>query len=179
MPRFPIRPSALGCVAYRTPHPSCVPLRLRSMNSTASPHDPCAPPSMPVSDEEMPRIAEEDRETAFAQYHRERFRDRLKEKIGWETTGTYSRIIPAMFEHKQFNYLGDTLQMQCLFAFCAMRAHMEDVAPESLEGSLEHVTNSGTRSSAMSTHRPGSLPSSGKLGFTRSRRTHKRFIALQ
>jgi hypothetical protein len=82
--------------------------------------------------EEMPRIHEVDWESASAQHHRGRFHDELKRKVGWETTGVYSRIIPAMFENKQLNYLDDTLKMQCLFAFWAMRAHIEDVANDAL-----------------------------------------------
>jgi len=82
--------------------------------------------------EDLPRIDEGDLEAASAQYHRDRFRDELKSKVGRETTGVYSRIIQAMFQNKQLNYLDDTLKMQCLFAFWAMRAHMEDVAGDAL-----------------------------------------------
>jgi hypothetical protein len=80
--------------------------------------------------EDLPRIEARDWETASAQHRRDRFRDELKKKTGWETTGVYSRIIPAMFEYKQLNYLDDTVKMQCLFAFWAVRAHIEDVASE-------------------------------------------------
>lgn len=77
---------------------------------------------------DLPPIEEGGWEAASAQDRRDRFRDELKNKIEWETTGTYSRIVRAMFQHKQLSYLDDTITMQCLFAFWAMRAHMEEVA---------------------------------------------------
>ncbi|VVB53008.1 Uncharacterised protein [uncultured archaeon] len=79
---------------------------------------------------DLPRIEERGPGTVSAQYYRDRFRDELESKIRWETTGVYSRIIPAMFEHKQLSYLNDTVEMQVLFAFWAMRAHVENVAGE-------------------------------------------------
>jgi hypothetical protein len=68
----------------------------------------------------VPRIEVHDEHTAHEQYSRERFREEIKDTISWQTTGIYSRIIPAMFEHRQLSYLDDTLKSQCLFAFWGM-----------------------------------------------------------
>ncbi len=82
---------------------------------------------------DLPRIEERGWEAAREQHLRDRFRDEIQDKIRWETTGVYSRIIPAMFEHQQLTYLGDTIKTQSLFAFWAMRVHIEDVAREAVE----------------------------------------------
>jgi hypothetical protein len=81
----------------------------------------------------LPRIEEAGWEAAGAQHYRDRFRDELQKKIKWETTGVYSRIISAMFEHKQLNYLQGTIELQSLFGFWALRAHMEEIAREAVE----------------------------------------------
>lgn len=83
--------------------------------------------------EGLPPIEERGSETAHEQHLRERFRDEIKNKIRWETTGIYSRIIPAMFDHQQLSHLGDTIKTQCLFAFWAMRVRIEEVALDAAE----------------------------------------------
>ncbi len=81
----------------------------------------------------LARTEERGWEAAREQDFRDRFREEIRGKIPKETTGIYSRIIPAMFEHQQLTYLDDTIKTQCLFAFWAMRVHMEDVALEAVE----------------------------------------------
>jgi hypothetical protein len=83
--------------------------------------------------EELPRIEERDLNTAREQDRRDRFRDEVEDKIGWSATGVYSRIIHAMFEHQQLNYLQDTIKNQALFAFWAMKARVEKVAVDATE----------------------------------------------
>lgn len=82
---------------------------------------------------DLPRIEEDGWEAAREQHGRDRFRDEVRKEIRWETTGVYSRIIPAMFEHQQIHYLDDTIELQSLFAFWAVRIGMEDVALEAVE----------------------------------------------
>ena len=56
------------------------------------------------------------------------FEKKIRDFISWQTTGVYSRIIPAMFEHKQLGYLDDTLELQSLFAFWCIDLEMVDSA---------------------------------------------------
>ncbi len=86
-----------------------------------------------VSALDLPRIEERSWEAAREQAFRDRFREEIKKTIRWETTGIYSRIIPAMFEHRQFTYLDDTIEKQCLFGFWAVRFQMEEVALGAVE----------------------------------------------
>ena len=86
-----------------------------------------------VSALDLPRIEERSWEAAREQDRRDRFREEIKNKIRWETTGIYSRIIPAMFEHRQLTYLSDTIKKQALFGFWAMRVQVEEVADEAAE----------------------------------------------
>jgi hypothetical protein len=64
---------------------------------------------------------------------RQRFRKQVESKIGWETTGIYSRIIPAMFEHQHLSHLDDAIKLQTLFAFWAIRAPIQKVAIDAVE----------------------------------------------
>jgi hypothetical protein len=82
---------------------------------------------------DLPRKDVSDWEEAREQDLRERFREEIANKIGWETTGVYSRIIPAMFEQQQLSYLGDAIKLQTLFAFWAIRAELEKVAIDAVE----------------------------------------------
>jgi len=81
----------------------------------------------------LPRIEESSWEAAREQEHRDGFRDEIRHKIRLETTGVYSRIVPAMFEHQQLTYLEGTIKAQCLFAFWGLRVHMEDIAKDAIE----------------------------------------------
>jgi hypothetical protein len=63
----------------------------------------------------------------------QRFRAEVEKKIGWETTGIYSRIIPAMFEHRKLSYLEDAIKLQSLFAFWSIRAPVQKVALDAIE----------------------------------------------
>jgi hypothetical protein len=53
--------------------------------------------------------------------------------ISWQVTGIYSRMIPAMFEHKQLGYLDETIEQQCLFAFWSTGVGMTNVATDTCE----------------------------------------------
>jgi hypothetical protein len=72
-------------------------------------------------------------EEAREQHLRERFRKEVENKISRETTGVYSRIVPAMFEHRQVSMLDDTIELQALFALWATRAVIQEVAIEAIE----------------------------------------------
>jgi len=86
-----------------------------------------------ISALDLPPLAREGWEVAGEQNHREKFRKEVGEKIRRETTGIYSRIIPAMFEHHQLSYLDDTIKLQALFAFWAMRVPTEEVTIDAIE----------------------------------------------
>jgi len=86
-----------------------------------------------VSALDLPPVEGSDWEAAMEQDHRQRFRREAENKIGWETTGIYSRIIPAMFEHRQFSHLDDAIKLQTLFAFWAIRAPIQKVAIDAIE----------------------------------------------
>jgi hypothetical protein len=77
---------------------------------------------------DLPVIEVADWESAREQDFRESFRKKIRGFISWETTSVYSRIIPAMFEHKQLGYLDQTLELQCLFAFWCTDLGMVDGA---------------------------------------------------
>ena len=78
--------------------------------------------------EKLPEIEAQDFESAREQHARVSFRKEIRDVISWQTTGVYSRIIPAMFEHKQLGYLDDTLELQSLFAFWSIDLDMESIA---------------------------------------------------
>jgi hypothetical protein len=82
---------------------------------------------------DLPPIEEVDMEAAREQRLRDRFRDEIRRIIRRETTGIYSRIIPAMFEHRQINYLDGAIKTQCLFGLLALRVGTEDIAMEAVE----------------------------------------------
>jgi hypothetical protein len=72
-------------------------------------------------------------EEAREQDLRQRFRKEVENKISWETTGVYSRILLAMFEHRQLSMLNDTIELQAIFAFWATRALIQEVAIDATE----------------------------------------------
>jgi len=76
----------------------------------------------------LPRMEPTDMNTAQEQHIRDSFRDKIRENISWEITGVYSRIVPAMFEHKQLGYLDETMETQCLFAFWCIDVAMTNVS---------------------------------------------------
>lgn len=78
--------------------------------------------------EKLPEIEAQNWESAREQETRVSFRKKSRNFISWQTTGVYSRIIPAMFEHKQLGYLDDTLELQSLFAFWCIDLEMVDSA---------------------------------------------------
>jgi hypothetical protein len=82
---------------------------------------------------DLPSLERSGWEVAREQDRRERFREEVENKISWETTGVYSRVIQAMFEQKQLSYLDDALKLQTLFAFWAIRARIPKVAGDALE----------------------------------------------
>jgi hypothetical protein len=82
---------------------------------------------------DVPRLEETSWETASEQHQRDRFREEIRKKISWETTGIYSRIIPAMFENKKLKNLEETIELQCLFAFWAIRFGILNIAQDALE----------------------------------------------
>jgi hypothetical protein len=86
-----------------------------------------------VSALDLPQLEERNREAASEQHARDRFRDAIKNKIRWETTGIYSRIVPAMFENHQISFLDDTIRIQTMIAFWAMRFYDEEVALEATD----------------------------------------------
>lgn len=83
----------------------------------------------------LPQPAEEGApwEVARERDRFQRFRMEVENKISWETTGIYSRIIPAMFEHRQLSYLDDSIKLQTLFAFWSIRAPIQKVAIGAVE----------------------------------------------
>lgn len=83
--------------------------------------------------EKRPIVGQGPVESSMEQHRHDRFRDELKDKISWETTGIYSRIVPAMFEHRQLAFLGATIELQCLFAFWAMRIDATKVSTDACE----------------------------------------------
>ena len=95
-------------------------------------------------------------EEAREQDLRQRFRREVENKISWETTGVYSRIIPAMFEHRQLSQLDDTTELQTLFAFWAIRAPIEKVAIDAAERILKSACNRKTHNTKTCTIRRGS-----------------------
>jgi hypothetical protein len=78
--------------------------------------------------EKLPEIEAQNWESAREQELRVSFRKKIRNFISWQTTGVYSRIIPAMFEHKQLGYLDDTLELQALFAFWCIDLDMVESA---------------------------------------------------
>jgi hypothetical protein len=78
--------------------------------------------------EKLPEIEALDFRSVREQHARVSFREETRNFISWQTTGIYSRIIPAMFEHKQLGYLDDTLELQSLFAFWCIDLEMQDSA---------------------------------------------------
>ncbi|MCL4523592.1 MAG: hypothetical protein M1451_06740 [Acidobacteria bacterium] len=86
---------------------------------------------------DLPQLEERGMEDAREQDFRDSFREEIRNKIRWETTGIYSRIIPAMFEHHQLSYLDDTIKLQCLFALWSIHFRVEDVALEAVERIFE------------------------------------------
>lgn len=78
--------------------------------------------------DELPEIEEQNFESAREQERRVSFRKKIRNLISWQTTGVYSRIISAMFEHRQLGYLDDTLKLQSLFAFWCIDLDMADSA---------------------------------------------------
>jgi hypothetical protein len=66
-------------------------------------------------------------------HFREDFLERLRKMIRLETTGIYSRVIPAMFDHRKLNYLNETLEQQCLFGMWAAEHSMIDEALSTIE----------------------------------------------
>ncbi len=82
---------------------------------------------------DLPGIEGTSLEAVRERNHRQRFREEVENKISWETTGVYSRIIPAMFEHRQLSYLSDAIKLQTLFAFWAIRASLQKVAIDAVE----------------------------------------------
>ena len=75
----------------------------------------------------LPALEEHGRESVHELYLRERFLDEVKRKITWEMTAIYSRLIPAMFEHEQLDYLDESVKAECLFSFWAMRFNIEEI----------------------------------------------------
>jgi hypothetical protein len=82
---------------------------------------------------DLPPIEGSGWEVARERDRLQRFRKEVENKISWETTGVYSRIIPAMFEHRQLSHLGDTIKLQTLFAFWAIRSPIQKVAIDAVE----------------------------------------------
>lgn len=78
--------------------------------------------------EKLPTIDVRDWESARERDNRIAFGKDIRNFISWQTTGVYSRVIPAMFEHKQLRYLDDALELQALFAFWCMDLSMVDSA---------------------------------------------------
>jgi hypothetical protein len=78
--------------------------------------------------EKLPEIEAQDFRSAREQDARVALRKEVRDVISWQTTGVYSRIIPAMFEHTQLGYLDDTLELQSLFAFWCIDLDMPDSA---------------------------------------------------
>ena len=77
-------------------------------------------------------IAATDLESAREGSLRARFQEKLGEFISWETAGIYSRIIPAMFEHGNLNYLDDAIKGQCRFAYWGIDFGLLNVASDAL-----------------------------------------------
>jgi len=78
--------------------------------------------------EKLPKIEVQGWESAREQETRVSFTEEVRNCISWQTTGVYSRVIPAMFEQKQLSYLDDTLELQSLFAFWCIDLNMVDSA---------------------------------------------------
>lgn len=74
-----------------------------------------------------------DRESATEQHSRDSFRDAVRDILSREITGVYSRMIPAMFEHRQLNYLNDTIEEQCTFAFWCIDVGIPKIAIDACE----------------------------------------------
>jgi hypothetical protein len=104
--------------------------------------------------EKLPEIEVQDWESAREQETRVSFREKIRNFISWQTTGVYSRIIPAMFEHNQLGNLDDTLELQSLFAFWCMDLDMVDSATSASERIVgacrQLLTNDAYRSARQS-----------------------------
>jgi hypothetical protein len=82
----------------------------------------------------LPKIESvRDVKTAREHYARDSFVGAVRESISREITGVYSRMIPAMFEHKQFNYFDDTIEEQCTFAFWCIDIGITEIAIDACE----------------------------------------------
>lgn len=72
-------------------------------------------------------------ESAREQASRDSFRDALRDFLSREITGVYSRMISAMFEHKQLAYLDETIEQQCTFAMWCIDVGLVEVATSACE----------------------------------------------
>jgi hypothetical protein len=102
----------------------------------------------------LPRIQPADMQSAQEQHLRDSFREKIQQFISWQITGVYSRIVPAMFEHNQLNYLDETIELQCTFAFWCINVDMPEVAisvSERIAKACERLTDP-FRSARTSTH---------------------------
>lgn len=82
----------------------------------------------------LPRIDPiTDEETAREQYSRDSFKQSVRGFVLREITGVYSRVISAMLEHKQLNYLDETIEQQCIFAFWCTDIGMTEVATDACD----------------------------------------------
>jgi hypothetical protein len=102
----------------------------------------------------LPRIEPTDMQSAQEQHLRDSFREKIQEFISWQITGVYSRLIPAMFEHDQFNYLDETIELQCTLAFWCINIDMAQVAigvSERIAKACQRLTDP-YRSARTSTH---------------------------
>jgi hypothetical protein len=77
---------------------------------------------------DLSKIEPIDMKSAQEQYSRDSFREKIQEFVSWQITGVYSRIIPAMFEYNQLNYLDETIELQCTLAFWCINFEMTGVA---------------------------------------------------
>jgi hypothetical protein len=103
---------------------------------------------------DVPRIEPTDMKSAQEQHLRDSFRKKIHQFISWQVTGVYSRLIPAMFEHNQLNYLDETIELQCTLAFRCINADMTDVAidvSERITKACQRLTDP-YRSARTSTH---------------------------
>lgn len=85
-----------------------------------------------------------DEKTAHEQYLRDSFIRAVRGFVSWEVTGVYSRMIPAMFEHKELNYLDETLEQQCTLAFWCMDIDMTEIAIDACERVFEVCVRLGS-----------------------------------
>lgn len=75
----------------------------------------------------------EDWKTEHEQHARDSFMEAIRKFVSWEITGVYSRMVLAMFEHKQLNYLDETMEQQCTFAFWCIDIGMTEIATDACE----------------------------------------------